>query len=144
MKRRTFLQSVSGLILWQPCWPAVSTPLQSTITDFEDGGFLIEIGPLHCCLYPEAYGSVLDFVVYITDYPMPGMIRERRMVPSELLSQKLEEVGFPSRLEGDEQWPSLIVHMPRIVTPNEVAERLQQLLRAGDWTLLYYAPDSGG
>ena len=138
MNRRTFLHSVGSLILW----PAAPVPLESTIYDYEDGGYLIEVGCLHCCLYPEASGSVLDFVVYVTDYPMPGMIRERRMVPSQLLKKKLEEVGCPSVFDGYEL--SLVAHMPRFLTPHEVAEKLQQILRAGDWTLLYYAPDSGG
>ena len=140
MNRRHFLQSL-GVLFWHP-WAAATTP-QPIITDLGDGDFLIEVGCLHCSLCPDSStGSLLDFMVYVTDRPIPGMIRERRMVPTKLLKKKLEEVGFPSVFDGYEL--SLVSHMPGFVTPNEVAEKLQQILRGGDWTLLYYDPDSGG
>jgi hypothetical protein len=63
------------------------------------------------------------------------------MAPTELLKMKLDAVGFPSVFEGDEKYPSLVAHMTRFLTPNEVAVRLEQLLRAGDWRLLYFDPD---
>ncbi len=136
MHRRHFLHSVAGLILW----PTGTTP-QPTITDFEDGGYLVEVGCLHCGLSSD---STLVFNVYITDHPMPGMERIRRMVPSETLKRELEQVGFPTRPEGDERWPSLVTRMSYLLGPNEIAERLQQILRCGDWTLLYYDPESSG
>ena len=139
MKRRTFLHSISGLILWQPCWPDTATPLESTIYDYQDGGFLVSVGCLRCCLYPESKGSVLDFVPWLISRPMPEMTSERRMVPTTLLKKKLEEVGFPSVFDENES--SLVAHMPCFLTPNEVADRLQQILRSGDWHLLYHDPD---
>ena len=140
MKRRTFLYSASGLILWRS-WPA-TTPIQSTIHDFEDGGFLVEAGCLRCCLYPDSpSGSILDFVPWFLDTPIPEIYCEWRMAPTELLQTKLAAVGFPSRLEGDEKYPSLVARMTRIVTPIEVAERLEQVLRGGDWRLLYHDPN---
>lgn len=76
--------------------------------------------------------------------PMPGMVRERRMVPSDHLKWELERLGFPSRLEGHPVYPSLVAQMSRFPAPNEIAVRLQQILCAcRDWTLLYYNPDSG-
>jgi hypothetical protein len=66
------------------------------------------------------------------------------MVPSLALKKKLEEVGFPTKFEGDEQYPSLVAHMARFVGPNEVAEKLQQILRCHDWNVFYNDPDSNG
>ena len=136
MKRRRFLQSVAGLLLWRP-WPAATTQ-QAYIYEYDDGGFLVEVGCLRCCLDSE----VLEFNVFVTYYPMPGMERVRRMVPSGILTWELERFGFPSVLEGDERWPSLVARMPRFVTPIEVAEKLQQILRRGDWCRLYHDPES--
>ena len=140
MKRRTFLQSVAGgLILWRHPWPVVPDPTQPIIFDYEDGGFLIAVDRLRCCLYPDSFGSVLDFGVWVTDYPM-GKVRERLMLPSETLTKKLEEVGFPSRLE-DDLYPFLVARMTYFLTPAEVGKRLQQIVRGWDSSLLYYAPD---
>ena len=101
---------------------------------------MVVVGCLRCCLYPGfSTGSVLDFHVWVTDYPVPGMIRERRMAPSETLKKKLEEVGFHSRLEGDAMYPSLVARISRFLTPDEVVERLQRILRGcHEWSLLYY------
>jgi len=70
MQRRTFLQSVAGLILW----PSGTTP-QPIIMDYEDGGYLVEVGFLHCAAAKCPGGSAQDFTVYVIDYPMPGMGR---------------------------------------------------------------------
>ena len=80
MKRRNFLQSVA-LLFWHP-WPTTTTTTQPSIYDYEDGRYLVAVGCLRCCLCPgSSTGSVLDFHVWVTDYPVPGMIRERRMTP---------------------------------------------------------------
>jgi len=122
--------------------PAANNP-KSNIHDYEDGGYLVEVGCLRCCIYPESKGSVLEFVPWVTDYPGPGMIRERRMAPSSKLKTKLkEEFGCPCVFEGHPDYPSLIARMTRFLTPNELAEKLMQLLRGGDSTQLYYDPDS--
>lgn len=140
MKRRTFICSIAaGLIPW----PTAPTP-QPIITEFDAESFLVEVGSLHCAAAECQGGSVLEFNVYVTDCPMPGMVRERRMVPSETLKKKLEEVGFPSQLEGHPTYPSLVAQMSRFPAPNEIAQRLQQILPGcSDWNRLYYDPDSG-
>lgn len=141
MKRRSFLQSVAALFLWHP--PAATTPTtpQPIITDLEDGDYLVEVGPLRCFLCPDSIGSVLDFHVWLIDYPVPLMTRERLMLCSETLKTKLEkEFGCPFVFEGNPDYPSLVARPPRILTPKEVAERLQQILGGGDPTLLYYDP----
>ncbi len=66
------------------------------------------------------------------------------MAPSTALKVKLEEVGFPTDIEGDEQWPSLVARLDRFFTPNEMAAMLQHVLRSGDRRLLYFDPESGG
>ena len=134
MKRRNFLQSVAGLILWHP---ATARPI---ITAFGDC-FLIEVGCLHCAVERCPGGSTLTFNVYVEDHPIPGMFRVRRMVPSVTLKRKLERVGFPSVLEGDEQYPSLVARIRHFPRPNEVGERLQQILRGCDCRLLCHDPD---
>jgi hypothetical protein len=140
MKRRSFLHSVAGALI---PWPAVTSP-QPIITDFGDGGYLVEVGCLRCAAAEFPGGSALEFNVYITDYPMPGMVRERRMMPSKTLKMKLERVGFRSVLEGHPVYPSLVAEMTFFPRPNEIAERLQQILRGcHDWTLLYHDPGSG-
>ena len=110
------------------------------ITDLDDGDFSIEVGLLQCFLYPDSDGSVLDFVPWVVDHPVPGMVRGRRMLPTETLRRKLAEVGFPTEFGGHPGYPSLVARMPRLFTPHEVAEKLQQILRGGDSTLLYYDP----
>jgi len=137
MHRRTFLQSVAGLVLW----PTGTNP-KPIITALDDGGYLIEVGCLRC--YSQSGGSVLDIVPWVIDHPMPGMELIRRMVPTAALKEKLEQVGFPTRPEGYEQHPSLVARLSYFLAPNEVAAKLQQILRCGDWTLLYYDPESGG
>ena len=136
MKRRNFLQSVA-LLFWHP-WPTATPPVR--IYDYEDGHYLVAVGCLRCRLCPgSSTGLVLDFHVWVTDYPLPGMIRERRMAPSETLKKKLEEVGFPTALEGDAMYPSLVARMTYFLTPNQVAEKLQRILRGcHEWSLLYY------
>lgn len=138
MHRRNFLHSVAGLILW----PTGTDPTP-IITDFEDGGFLIDVGCLRCCLCQEFGGSILSFVPWITDHPKPGMVRERRMAPSTTLKNKLEQVGFPTEFEGDERWPSLVACITHFITPNEIAAMLQRVLWSADWHLLYHDPESG-
>jgi hypothetical protein len=142
MDRRSFLQSLGALILWRHPWLAATTPTtQPIIFDYEDGGYLIAVDCLRCTIYPDSCtGSVLNFHVWVTDYPVPGMIRERLMLPSEILKKKLEEVGFPSRLE-DDVWPFVVARMTYFLTPAEVGKRLQQIVRGWDSSLLYYAPD---
>ncbi len=138
MDRRDFLQSVA-LLFWHP-WPTATPPVKASIYDYEDGRYLVAVGCLRCCLCPgSSTGSVLDFHVVVTDYTVPEMIRERRMAPSETLKKKLEEVGFQSRLEGDAMYPSLVARMTYFLTPNQVAEKLQRILRGcSEWSLLYY------
>ncbi len=141
MDRRNFLQSLAGsLILWRHPWPAATPPVRPRIYDYQDGCYLVVVGCLRCCLCPgSSMGSVLDFHVLVTDYPVPRMIQERWMAPSETLKRKLEEVGVPSRPKGDAMYPSLVARMAYFLTPSQVAEKLQQVLRGcHEWSLLYY------
>ena len=140
MKRRNFLQSIV-LILWHP-WPGETTPTQPSIYEYEDGGYLIEVGCLRCGMYADLSGSLLEFNVYVTDHPVPGTIRERRMVPSEILKKKLERVGFPTEFEGHPKYPSLVGRMSRFLSPNQVADKLQRVLAGCDFKLLYHNPGS--
>ena len=142
MKRRSFLQSVAGVILWRP-WPGETTT-QPIITDLE-GDYAVEVGPLRCIIYhTSSTGSVLDFNVWLIDHPVPGMVRSRLMLYSETLKKKLEEtMGCPCVLEGHPEYPSLVARMPRPFTPKEVGELLQKLLLCcHDWSVLCFDPDS--
>ena len=124
---------------WHPR-PTATTP-KPIITDLEDGDCLVEVGPLQCFLCPDLVGSVLDFHVWLIDHPVPGMTRERLMLCSDTLKRKLEkELGCPCVFEGHPEYPSLVARPARIFTPNEVAEKLQQILQGADWNLLYYDP----
>ena len=136
MKRRSFLEACAGLILWRP-WPTANDPTQPIITDLGDGDFYIEAGPLHCALVRCREGSsVLGFDVYAA-YPLAGIVEDRRMVPSELLKEKLADVGFFT-VDGRNQIdPALGAVLPYSLTPDEVGKKLQQILAECDSRLLY-------
>ena len=139
MERRSFLQSVAGgLILW--CRHPALVP-QPIITDL-DGDYAVEVGPLRCIIYRNSSGSVLNFNVWLIDHPVQGMVRSRLMLYSETLKKALEEtMGCPCVLEGHPEYPSLVARLPRPITPQEVGELLQNLVRCcPDWSILCFEP----
>ena len=143
MQRRTFLQSVAGglVLSWNP-WPAATTP-QPIITALGDGDYHIEVGPLRCALVRCQDGSsVLGIDVYAAypdDYPLAGVVSERRMLPSEELKKKLAEVGCATFDGTSQLHPSLGAIVPYCPTPDEVGKKLQQILReCRDSRLLYH------
>lgn len=139
MERRTFLQAFAGVILCP--WATATAPItRPIIFDYEDGGFLIGVDCLRCTIYPDSFGSVLDFGVWVTDYPN-GMIRERLLLPSATLKKKLEEVGFTCVLE-DDLYPFIVARLTHILTPHEVGTLLQTIVRGWDSGLLYYDPEA--
>jgi len=140
MERRTFLQSVAGgLILWyQQPWPTTPQPI---ITDLGDGDYYIEVGPLHCALVKCRGSSVLGIDIYAAypeHLPLPGIVAERRMVPSETLKRQLRKVGIPTVDGSSQLHPSLGTTLSYALTPDQVGKKLQQILReCRDSRLLY-------
>ncbi len=77
------------------------------------------------------------FGVFLTTYPMPGMA-EHRMLPTERLQHELHAVGFPVVTEIWSYFPVPIARMTSCLSPQDIAERLQQVLAGCDPKLLYY------
>ena len=70
--------------------------------------------------------------------PWPELLRTGEWSPSQLLKMKLAEVGFPT-VDGRNQIdPALAAILPCLLTPDEVGEKLQQILAECDSRLLYH------
>jgi hypothetical protein len=130
--RRNFLQSVSALALWPPTSPSP----QPVIKKYDDG-YVIQVGCIRCCTYEDGAGASLSFGVFVTTKLLDGW-EEKRMLPTIRLQQELEAVGFPVVTEIWSGFPVHTAIMTSCPSPQEIAERLQQVLVKGDPKLLYY------
>ena len=78
------------------------------------------------------------FGVFVTTCPMPGVVEENRMLPTERLKHELHAVGFPVVTEI---WNYFSVQTARIdhrLSPQDIADRLQQVLTNCNPKLLFY------
>jgi hypothetical protein len=138
MNRRQFLHAASALASWPL---VIQTAPRPIISEFEDG-YTIDVDLLRCSLGTCRSGSTLVFGVFITSYPRPGAIEETRMIPTELLKTRLEQIGFPVIWE---QWlpafPFLVAYLDHIPRPQDIAARLQWVLSSNDSRLFYVEPN---
>jgi hypothetical protein len=132
MKRRSFLQSVSALALW----PWRSPSPEPVIKRFDDG-YWIDVGILRCLTYADGAGTSLTFGVFIITQ-LPGGWEESRKLPTERLQQELKAVGFPVVTEIWGSFLVLVATMTSCPTPQDIAERLEQVLAKCDPKLLFY------
>jgi len=133
MDRRSFLQSLGALALWQPS----SRYPKPIIKQFEDG-YWIDVGCLRCLTEEDRSGATLTFGVFLKTCPMPGVVNETRMAPTEMLKQMLEAVGFPVAWEiWHPDYPALIARIDPCPLPQEIAARLQRVLGGCNPEFLY-------
>ncbi len=133
MKRRNFLQSLSALAFWPPASPSP----QPVIKKYDDG-YEIQVGCLRCCTEEDRSGTILTFAVFLIETPLPGVVNENRMLPTERLQQELHAVGFPVVTEIWNYFPVPTARIDHRPSPQDIAERLQQVLAGCDPKLLYY------
>ena len=132
MKRRSFLQSLAALAFWPPA----SRSPQPVIKEYDDG-YMIQVGPLRCLTEKDGAGATLTFGVFITTKLLDGW-EENRMLPTQRLQQELHAVGFPVVTEIWSYFPVPIARMTSCPSPQDIAERLRQVLVKCDPTLLYH------
>jgi hypothetical protein len=140
MDRRSFLQSLGALALWQP----VSSSRRTSVIKTFDDGYEIDVGPLRCLTEKDGSGTILTFGVFLTSYPMPGVVDETRMAPTEMLKQRLEAVGFPVAWEiWNPDYPFIVARIDPCPLPQEIAARLQGVLAGCNPEFLYQNSSSG-
>ncbi len=132
MKRRSFLQSLAALAFWHP----TSQSPQPVIKKYDDG-YTIQVGCLRCLTEEDEAGASLSFGVFITTKLLDGW-EENRLLPTERLQQDLQAVGFPVVTEIWNYFPVPTARMTSCLSPQDIAERLQQVLAGCDPKLLYY------
>ena len=91
--RRTFLKQTVALALG-------SVPLASAVNATGEDWFVLETGCLQCAGVRRGQQWKLTFTVWIERRRKDGGIMNRRLVPSELLKQRLAEIGQPTYFDG--------------------------------------------
>ena len=134
MNRRRFLQFTSALALWHQPSPS---PQPVVIKKYDDG-YMIQVGCLRCVTEEDRSGTTLVFGVFLVENPMPGVVEESRMLPTIRLQQELKAFGFPVITEIWSGFPVQTARIDHRPSPQDIAERLQQVLSNGDPKLLYY------
>jgi len=139
MNRRHFVKFVSALALWHRASPSIPKPV---IKKYDDG-YTIDLGIVRCLTEKDRNGTTLVFSVFLTTYPMPGVVNEDLMVPTATLKKRLEAVGFPVVWEiWHPDFPFLVARMNPCPSPQHIAARLQHVLAGCDLKLLYKNPGS--
>ena len=63
----------------------------------------------------------------------------RRMVPTELLRTRLEDVGVAVEFDGQPMYPALVG--TSLLGPAQLHQRMAMVLGGCDWTALYCDPE---
>jgi hypothetical protein len=125
--RRSFLFEALALILG------------SFLPASADAEFLLECGCLWCGGQRQGQGWAVAFTVYIARTRPDGALMLRRMVPTELLRTRLEDIGVAVEFDGQPMYPALVG--TSAFGPAQLHQRMAMALGGCDWTVLYCDPE---